>query len=302
MPKEITTKSALHFHERPIPTNWDLNIYRGCTHKCKYCFAQYSHQYLESEDFFGDIYVKTNIAQVLDRELSRKKWKNDQINIGGVTDSYQPWEKHYEIMPQVLKIIEKHKTPVIICTKSHLILRDIELISSIASVTDVDITVSITTMDEDLRKILEPGAVTPSIKRIEMLKKFKEGGCRTHILLMPILPYLTDSEENLEKIFSLCHDQNIDSVIAGPLNLKGSTKTGFLSFIRDNFPDIYQNYQDLYQTGYVKKDYSVNLNGILKELRKKYNFFYNHQPPDKVNIIKDEKKSEYEQLSLFDNI
>ncbi len=89
MIKKITAKKVLTYHQNPFPTNWDVNPYRGCTIECKYCFAHYTHQYLGSENFFKDIYVKTDIAEQLDRELSKKSWQGYQIKIGGTTDIYQ---------------------------------------------------------------------------------------------------------------------------------------------------------------------------------------------------------------------
>lgn len=96
-----------------MPCAWDLNIYRGCEHGCRYCYALYSHDYLNDSDrrFFDRVYYKSNIAQVLEKELSAKSWKHEAVNIGGVTDSYQPLEEQLQIMPEILKVLIKHKTP-----------------------------------------------------------------------------------------------------------------------------------------------------------------------------------------------
>ena len=114
MYREIQAKSALKMLRRKVPYRWDLNIYRGCEHACHYCYARYSHKYLGSEDFDGDIYVKSNIVDVLSRELKSSAWKKEVINIGGVTDSYQPAEQNYKIMPQILGLMIEHKNPIII--------------------------------------------------------------------------------------------------------------------------------------------------------------------------------------------
>ena len=107
--REITIKSALHYHENEMPCNWDVNIYRGCSHGCRYCFAQYSHDYLGAGNFFHEIYAKVNVAGVLDRELSRRKWKHARINLSGVTDAYQPAEAEEKIMPDVWKVLIRHR-------------------------------------------------------------------------------------------------------------------------------------------------------------------------------------------------
>ena len=122
--KEITCASACNKLKRKIPYGWDLNIYRGCEHECRYCYAMYSNEYLGSGDYFEEIYVKTNIAEQLEKELSSPNWKREVVNIGGVTDSYQPAESIYKQMPDILKLMIRYKTPCIISTKSDLILRD----------------------------------------------------------------------------------------------------------------------------------------------------------------------------------
>ena len=206
MIKEIIAKSALHYHERAFATNWDVNIYRGCAHRCEYCFAQYSHKYMDTDDFFGDIFIKTNIAEQLDRELSTKrKWHKEPINLCGVTDCYQPLEKKYEIMPDILNVFLKHRNPIVITTKSTLILRDIKLIEKLCGVTEVNVGTSVTTVDEDVRKHVEPGA-SPAVDRLNMLSDLKAAGCATTVLLMPIIPHITDGENNLDQIFELAKE------------------------------------------------------------------------------------------------
>lgn len=103
--KEITCQTALNKLKRKIPHGWDLNIYRGCEHGCKYCYAIYSHDYLNDNNFFGSVHVKTNIIDVLESELRSKSWNREIINIGGVTDSYQPCEADYKLMPEILKLL-----------------------------------------------------------------------------------------------------------------------------------------------------------------------------------------------------
>ena len=235
MIKEIRAKSAISYHESETPNNWDLNTYRGCGHKCIYCFAQYSHNYLNSNNFFGDIYVKTNIAEMLHIKLKSRSWKKDQIKIGGVTDSYQPIEKRYRLMPDVLKVVKRHRNPILLATKSDLILRDFEIISEISGLTEVDIVTTVTTMDEDIRKIIEPNA-PPSIKRFKMLKQFDGIVRSTTVLLLPVLPFITDNYENLDSIFQKSQEHNVDNLLIGALHLRGDLKKKFLDFIRINFP------------------------------------------------------------------
>lgn len=119
-----------HIKTTRLPYHWDLNIYRGCEHNCEYCFAMYTHQYIEDTDFFHHIYVKKNIVEQLEKKLSSPSWKKEIINLGGVTDNYQPAEKSFQLMPEILKLMIRYKNPIIISTKSTLILRDLELINN----------------------------------------------------------------------------------------------------------------------------------------------------------------------------
>jgi DNA repair photolyase len=289
--KEITVKSALHYHESEMPCHWDVNVYRGCGHGCKYCFAQYSHNYLDSADFFDDIFVKSNIAEVLDKELSKKSWKKPRINLAGVTDSYQPAEAQYQKMPEILKILTRHRNPVIITTKSSLILRDIDLIKELASVTSVCIGASITMMDENLRKLIEPGA-SPALERFRVLKECKDAGCDVNILLTPVLPYITDSLENLEEIYEIGASIGVNGISPWPLNLKGNTRQRFFSFLKEYFPGLLPKYFQLYKSWHVDSTYAQELREKVKYLGHKYN-------TPGISLPQEEQKPETIQLSLF---
>lgn len=276
--KEETAKSALTELKRKIPYGWDLNIYRGCQHGCQYCYAMYSHQYLGSSDFFNEIHIKTNIVDELEKELRSDKWKREVINIGGVTDSYQPAEAKYKLMPEILKLLIKYRTPAIISTKSKLVLRDFDLIDELSRITYINIAATITTMDESLRNKLEPGGAT-SLERFEVLKAFRKTNASTGLHLMPIIPYITDNEQNFETMFyqaSLC---KVQYVLPGTLYLRGSTKPYFLNFVREEFPDVYEKLITLYKTGGAGKEYKDELYRKVNELRDKYNLPKSYMKP-----------------------
>jgi DNA repair photolyase len=270
--KEIHSKKALTWHADAFPTHWDLNPYRGCTIGCKYCFAQYTHAYLGLDDFFRDIVVKTNIAESLERELRRKSWKREQIKIGGTTDLYQHIEKKYELLPQIYDVVKRHKTPVFIQTKSTLILRDFEIIKELSKITDVDICTSISTFDETIRKVIEPGAA-PAIDRIEMISRFR-GICRsTTVGFMPIIPLLSDTDQNLETAFRLTKENGIDNIVTSFLFLRGEGKPNFFTIINQHFPDIYPDFIKLYTRSTVDASYRIKTNGRIQALRRKYNLW-----------------------------
>ncbi|MCD4756425.1 radical SAM protein [bacterium] len=273
MHKPLQTKSALHkLKSNYLPYKYDLNIYRGCKHNCIYCFAQYSHQYLESKDFFNDIYYKENIVEVLEKELSSRNWKGEVINIGGVTDTYQPIEKEMELMPKILKLMIKYENPVSICTKSDLILRDIELIKELSEKTVVNIASSITCKDEKVRKKFEP--YSPStMRRFDMLERIKkETKASTGILMMPIFPYITDSVENLEYIFKKAKELDVEFVLPAILNLKGDTKEKVFSFLQKEYPLLLPKYERMYKGAFVEKVYRDAFYIKIRNIKKKYNF------------------------------
>lgn len=291
--KEIECKSAINkISKSRLPYSLDLNIYRGCSHKCSYCYALYSNSYLGSTDFFNEIFVKKNIIEVLEKEL-RKKKDDKIINMGSVTDSYQPLEEKYGLMREVLKLMIKYNQPITISTKSDLILRDIDLIEKLSKKTYVNIASTITVTDEKIRKLIEPYSKS-SIQRINMLKEIGKTNANTAIHMMPIIPYITDSIENIDKIFYLGKQINIDYILTGSLNLRGQTRSYFLNFIRKNFSEEYKKIEKLYDSSStLNKEYSTNLNKKIYFIRKKYNVSSNYMK--KIN----EHYNHIKQLSLF---
>lgn len=297
--KEIECKSACNNVRGGFPYRWDLNAYRGCGHSCKYCFALYTHRYMESDDFFNEIYVKTNIAERLEILLRSKSWKGDVINLGGVTDSYQPAEERYRLMPEIWKLLIRYKNPAIISTKSDLILRDFELIEELAATAGVNVASTITCSDENDREKIEPGAVS-SERRFRMLEIFKrETKASTGMHIMPVIPFITDRRENLESLFSKGRAAGIDYALVQPMNLRGETKNTFLSFARAEYPEYYDRLCEMYKTGYVPKEYKECLYKTVRPLMKAYKISSDCRSP--INkIIQELKTPEYRQISLFD--
>lgn len=280
---EISCETAMNHLKRRMPYSWDLNIYRGCQHGCKYCYAMYSHDYLGSSDYFGNIFVKTNIVEQLEKELSNPKWKRETVNIGGVTDSYQAAEEHYKLMPEILRLLIKYKTPAIISTKSDLILRDYDLIDELSRITYINVAATITTMDEKVRKLIEPGGVESS-RRFEMLKTFRKTNASVGLHVMPIIPYLTDSFENFELLFSRAKDSNVHYVLLGTLYLRGKTRAVFFDFIKKELPHLYNDLATIYKTGGADKEYKNALYKMVNILRDKYELSSSYTTPMKEKL------------------
>lgn len=282
--QSISCKTALNKLKRKIPYWWDLNIYRWCEHGCAYCYAMYSHDYLWDWKFFENVYYKDNLLEILEKELSSPDWKREIVNIGGVTDSYQPFEKQFKIMPQILKLFIKYKTPIIISSKSDLILRDYDLIDELSRITYVNVAQTITTFDEEIRQNLEPWAVS-ALERFNVLKTFSKTNASIGVHVMPIIPYLTDNYENLDLIYKYSKSSNVTYVLPGTMYLLWKTKKHFFLFLQDKYPDKYAQIMNLYKTWKASQEYKSALYKLINELKIKYWVSSNYSQAIKEKLI-----------------
>ncbi|MDR1334627.1 MAG: hypothetical protein LBJ71_05405, partial [Holosporaceae bacterium] len=234
---------------------------------------QYSHKYLDTDEFFDDIFVKTNIAEAINADFSKRSWNGDPVNICGVTDAYQPLEKEYVLMPKVIETFIRHKNPLTITTKSTLLLRDIDLLEELNRVARVNVYVSASAIDESIREKIEPFA-SPTIERLQMLNEVSKRGIYTSVLMMPIIPHLTDDIENLEAIFRISKENGTRSIIPQILHLRGNTKQVFFGHAKKLFPKLVDDLKPLYKDGaYIDKQYLENFQEKIRVLRRKYNFY-----------------------------
>ncbi len=268
--QEIECKSALHRLKRRIPYGWDLNLYHGCQHGCIYCYAQDLWPYRGKDTFNHEIAVKSNIAEVLENELKAASWKKEIINIGGVTDSYQPLEEKYQLMRKVLQLCIRYETPVIISTKSDLILRDIDLIAELAEITYVNVACTVTTVDEKIRTIIEPGAVSAE-RRFAVLKEFSRTKACRGVHVMPIIPFLTDHDENLSEIFEQSEKNEVCYALCGTLYLRGAVKSLFFKRLKEAFPDQTRQAVSLYVKGSAPAEYKQELYRRVNHWRARHN-------------------------------
>lgn len=294
MYKEILCETACNHLRNNLPYNWDLNIYRGCEHSCRYCYAIYTHRYLDDDCFSENIYVKKNIAEVLEKQLSSKSWKGEIINIGGVTDSYQPCEKTYKLMPDILRLLIKYKNPCIISSKSDLILRDFDLIDELSRLTYVNIAQTITASDDETARKLEPGA-SPVSNRFNVLKEFSTTEASTGIHIMPIIPFITDSYENLSELLSKAADCNVTYALTSLMYLRGATRSVFFDFIRNNYPQYHRLLINMYSKTGSMGEYKNQLYSMINTIKRKYNISSDFQ-----TFIKMKTSNELpEQISFF---
>jgi len=292
----IKCKSLLHRHDTGyLPYHWDVNIYRGCAHSCLYCFARYSHEYLgycDPSDFGQKILVKVNAPQILDRELASPKWRGELVNLSGVSDPYQPAEEKFGLTRQVLEVMLKHRNPTILGTKSDLSQRDLDLLSRLSETTFCCVAVTITTLDEGLRRQLEPFS-SPASRRVALLKKLKEAGVKTGLLATPIFPYLTDDPRSLEELVRTAAEGEVDFFVAGVLSLRSSARQRFMPFLRQQFPKLYPKYRQLYKGWSVPRDYSRGVYERVWLLQEKYGVRHEMQWPQGTG-------PQVRQMSLFE--
>lgn len=265
---ETACKTALHRHNSKwLPYKYDINVYRGCAHRCTYCYALYSHEYLGAGSFYDQVYAKTNIADVLRRELP--KFSRETVNLGGVTDSYQPAERTLCLMPAVLKLLSEYGVSMVISTKSTLILRDIELLKRVDEAAGASIAFTVTTADKRTSALIEPGA-SPSGARMDAVRTLSQEGLSCGVHLMPIIPFLTSGAESLEAVFAAAKEAGARYVLTGALNLKTSTRRHFFDSVRQVFPSEYARIAALYRDKEACRSYRQQLFETIAQLRKKY--------------------------------
>lgn len=266
---ETVCSSALHHHNSKwLPFKYDINVYRGCTHRCIYCYALYSHGYIGGDGaFFDQIYAKTNVADVLMRELPR--FSREVVNLGGVTDSYQPAEQTCRLMPGVLEQLARFHVPAVISTKSALILRDVALLKKVADAGGLMAALTVTTMNDAVASLIEPGSSRPA-ERMAAVAELKKQGLACGLHLMPVIPYLTSSRDSMEAVFSAAKDAGADYVLTSALNLKGPTRRGFFEAVRQGFPSDHGRIQTLYYDKQAYAEYKRELQETVNRLRVKY--------------------------------
>lgn len=236
---DSTCKSAIN-RVTGMPFKWSLNPYRGCVHACHYCYARETHTFLglnADSDFERQIFVKSNIAALLDRELARPGWSGDSIAIGTATDAYQPAEKRFRLTRSCLEVFLRHRNPFSVVTKSSLVVRDLELIRAINAVADVRIYFTVTTTDESLSNRIEPGAFPPGI-RLDALKTLADAGIHCGVLMAPVAPGINDSQDNIDRVTEAAAAAGARSLYAGPLRLAAPVKDHFYGFLEHEFPEL----------------------------------------------------------------
>lgn len=250
-----------------------INPYRGCEFGCRYCYARYTHEFMEMKDpadFERKIYIKENAQWLLRQEL-RSLPAGMEVALGTATDPYQPIERRAKVTRGILEAFAQQRGLRLgIVTKSTLIERDIDLLARIAARNDLVLHITITTNDTKLARILEPRAPRPDL-RFRTVKRLRAAGLRTGILCSPLMPGITDNGRALDTMCRKAREADASFFAASPLFLKPCSKGTFLAFIHEHFPELDASYATRYKTeAFVSRAYQARIRELLEAVIKKY--------------------------------
>lgn len=232
------TATLLTRNDSPdLPFTWSLNAYRGCEHGCIYCFARPTHEYLGFSaglDFETKIVVKEQAPELLCAELSKPKWQPEVIVMSGVTDCYQPVERKLQLTRRCLEVFAEFRNPVAIITKNFLVTRDVDLLGELASHHAVVVNISITSLDSELARVMEPRTATPAA-RLEAVRLLTAAGVPVNVLMAPVIPGLNDHE--ILPLLQAAAQAGARSAGYVVLRLPYGVKELFEQWLRTHFPD-----------------------------------------------------------------
>ena len=261
---EVMARSALNHvpTSSDVPFSWTVNPYRGCTHGCTYCFARQTHSYLDLDtgaDFDAEIVVKVNVAEVLAREVARASWCRDPVALGTNTDPYQRAEGRYRLMPGIIGALASSGTPFSVLTKGTTLRRDLPLLAEAATRTPVMLGVSLALLDETVQETLEPGTPSPRA-RLELVRAIRAAGLPCQVLIAPVLPMLTDADEDLARVVEAVAEAGATSASVMALHLRPGAREWFLRWLGEHHPHLVGAYRELYRGGsYVLRSYAADL-------------------------------------------
>jgi len=267
-----------------VPFEWTINPYRGCEFACKYCYARYTHEYMELDgsEFEKKIYVKKDAAPLLAWDVAHKYSyeseasggaRPDHIAIGTATDPYQPAEREYGVTRACLEELAKREgLSVSIITKSNQIVRDIDALQRIAERSNLGIDITITTLRAGLTRLLEPRAPRPDL-RLAAVKQLREAGLAVGVSASPLIPGITDREGDLEAVAEAAKKAGAQWFFSGVLFLMPSSARQFLPFVREKFPRLAKQYEQWFaKNGYAPEEYRRKASERVARIREKYGF------------------------------
>jgi DNA repair photolyase len=252
---------------------WSLNPYTGCAHRCTFCFVRAFEARADRpfDDRYGrSIRVKTNVAQVLAKELARRGWKRELVAVGTATDPYQPAEGRFRLTRACVVALGGARTPFHIITRGPMIIRDIDVLTDAARQAAVSVTFSVPTLDPEVWRRTEPGTAPPR-QRLRALRTLVDAGLDVGVGMAPILPGLSDRPEQLAEVVKAARDAGATGIWANLLYLRPGTREHFLANLARDWPELLPRYQRLYAGGaYLGKREQKPVRDRVADLRKTY--------------------------------
>lgn len=278
--RPLASRSVLSkvISRRGFPFTHAINPYRGCEFACRYCYARYTHEFLEMqpEDFERKIYFKENAAWLLEQELRRLK-PGTEIALGTATDPYQPLERKLGITRSLLEVFARHSGFGLgIVTKSTLVAHDLDLLKEIGKRNKLTVHLTVTTMNAKLARVLEPRAPRPDL-RIRTLRQLREAGLRAGVLCSPLMPGITDTPASIRAVARAAAEAGACFFAAGALFLKPCSLPTFLAFVREHFPAQLASYEQRYSTSaFVSPAYRQRMTELVETIRKEFKLGRRH--------------------------
>ena len=270
----LPVKSILNeCHSERVPFRWTVNPYRGCEFGCHYCYARYTHEYMELDgrDFESKIYVKKDAGPLVERDLNHEEIWGEHIAIGTATDPYQPAEREFGATRAILeRMVEREGLSVSITTKSDQVVRDIDLLRRISERSSLTIHMTVTTVRTRLARMLEPRAPRPDL-RLAAIGKLRATGIAVGVNAMPILPGITDREADLAALMKAACDSGAQWIAANVVFLMPASLKSFMAFLEKEFPKLSQQYLDWFgRHGNAPESYRREIAERVERLRQKY--------------------------------
>ena len=231
-----------------MPFEWSLNPYMGCAHRCTFCYVRAFERRADrpsGEDYGRSIRVKTNVAQVLRREVGRRSWRGQGIAIGAATDPYQPAEGRYRLTRACIEVLAEAANPFGIITRGPMIVRDVDVLVEAAGRADVNVTFSVPTLDHDVWQRTEPGTPPPR-QRLRAIRTLVDAGIKAGVGMAPILPGLSDRPDQLDDVIRAARDAGATAIWANVLYLRPGTREHFLDHLARDWPALLPTYERLY--------------------------------------------------------
>jgi DNA repair photolyase len=252
---------------------WSLNPYMGCVHRCTFCYVRAFELRADRpyDDRYGrSIRVKTNVAEVLRRELAKPSWERETVAIGAATDPYQPAEGRYRLTRACLEALHDASNPFSIITRGPLIVRDVDLLAEAAQRAEVSVTFSVPTLDDEIWSRTEPGTAHPR-QRLRALKTLVDAGIRASVGMAPILPGISDRPELLEQVVREARDAGACGVWANLLFLRPGTREHFLEALAEDYPEQLPTYERLYRRrAYLGSEEAKPVRELVAQLARKH--------------------------------